>query len=299
MKQVLVLMSTFNGEHYLAQQLDSIFSQKGCEVKVCVRDDGSEDGTVPILRKYALTHPLTFIQGVNRGPAESFLQLIIQAADSPYYALADQDDIWDSRKLEAALKALESYKEVPALYCSDLTVTDENLNVTEDLPLPSNVQTDFRSAALDPGYYFGCTMVFNRNLKKVIEKRGMPSSMIMHDLWLAMTASYCGRLIYDPRSFIRYRNHASKYTVQRKKAGLFEKLAEVKEKRNCSIAEQCASFMEYFGFADDIHSTAGIISRYPSDKTARLKVCAWIMRRKDMKASRKIKTILRVLYKTY
>ena len=49
MKKVLVLLSTYNGEKYLNEQLESIFAQKGVEVSVLARDDGSSDSTLTIL----------------------------------------------------------------------------------------------------------------------------------------------------------------------------------------------------------------------------------------------------------
>ena len=51
MKSVLVLMSTYNGEKYLREQLDSIFKQIDVDVRVLVRDNGSRDSTVKILEE--------------------------------------------------------------------------------------------------------------------------------------------------------------------------------------------------------------------------------------------------------
>ena len=51
---VLVLMSVYNGEKYLKEQLDSILGQKGCGVMLLIRDDGSVDGSAEILQKYLL-----------------------------------------------------------------------------------------------------------------------------------------------------------------------------------------------------------------------------------------------------
>ena len=51
-KLVQILMSTYNGEIYLREQIDSILKQKGVKVKLLIRDDGSNDGTVQILREY-------------------------------------------------------------------------------------------------------------------------------------------------------------------------------------------------------------------------------------------------------
>lgn len=45
-EKISVLMSTYNGEKYLSEQLDSVLCQKGVEVYVLIRDDGSTDDTI-------------------------------------------------------------------------------------------------------------------------------------------------------------------------------------------------------------------------------------------------------------
>ena len=52
MKKIAVLMSTFNGEQFIEDQLDSLFNQKGVEIELLIRDDGSTDGTINILERY-------------------------------------------------------------------------------------------------------------------------------------------------------------------------------------------------------------------------------------------------------
>ncbi len=95
MDSIVVLMSTYNGEKYIREQLDSIFNQEGIDVKVVVRDDGSKDTTHAILDEYKKTHELVWYTGENLKSARSFMDLIYQAPESDYYAFADQDDYWD------------------------------------------------------------------------------------------------------------------------------------------------------------------------------------------------------------
>ena len=71
--EVIVLMSTYNGEKYLKTQIDSILSQKGCQIRLIVRDDGSKDRTLDVLEEYALEGKLEYYQGKNAGPAWSFM----------------------------------------------------------------------------------------------------------------------------------------------------------------------------------------------------------------------------------
>ena len=52
MIEVQVLLSSYNGERYIREQIDSILRQKDVSVKILIRDDGSTDRTVEILREY-------------------------------------------------------------------------------------------------------------------------------------------------------------------------------------------------------------------------------------------------------
>ena len=54
--RVMVLMSTYNGGQFLREQIDSILAQKGVEVRLLVRDDGSKDDTCAIRSEYASAH---------------------------------------------------------------------------------------------------------------------------------------------------------------------------------------------------------------------------------------------------
>lgn len=95
MKTVSVLLSTYNGEKYLREQLDSLLVQQGVDLRIIARDDGSKDTTVEILKEYAGKDTrVSFFEGKNVGPAQSFFDLIMKSPDSDYYAFCDQDDVW-------------------------------------------------------------------------------------------------------------------------------------------------------------------------------------------------------------
>ena len=80
----LVLRSTFNGEQYLVEQIESLLAQNSVNVQILVRDDGSTDSTIEILRNYQNRGLLQFVTGTNTGPARSFLALTILAAEADY-----------------------------------------------------------------------------------------------------------------------------------------------------------------------------------------------------------------------
>ena len=109
MKKIAVLMCTYNGEKHLQEQINSIKSQKGVSVSIYVRDDGSKDKTIEILKDYQNSGDLIWFQGENIGPAVGFMELLYQTAnkDFDYFAFSDQDDIWLDTKLLDAVGKIE------------------------------------------------------------------------------------------------------------------------------------------------------------------------------------------------
>lgn len=48
---VAICMATYNGEKYIAEQIDSIVKQTYTDWLLFIRDDGSKDNTIEILKK--------------------------------------------------------------------------------------------------------------------------------------------------------------------------------------------------------------------------------------------------------
>ena len=94
MDKVCVMMSTYNGERFLPEQLDSLLGQQGVETEIYIRDDGSADSTRDIIEKYMRKHAnIHFTEGRNIGPGRSFWELLRYVSEYDYYAFCDQDDV--------------------------------------------------------------------------------------------------------------------------------------------------------------------------------------------------------------
>lgn len=207
---VLVLMSTFNGERYLREQLDSILGQKGCEIRLLIRDDGSTDATRELLKEYwngpFEEHILSVMEGENVGVIRSFFTLLDRAAELPYeyYALADQDDIWLPDKLSAAANAVAGEEE-PCLYASAVQPVDASGEyIAGGLRYP-RIRPAFGNALVE-NICTGCTCVLNRSMLLLAAGK-IPEFTVMHDFWLYMLASAFGRVYYDEQPHILYRQH--------------------------------------------------------------------------------------------
>ena len=205
--RVLVLVSTYNGERFLSQQLDSIINQQDVDVSILVRDDGSSDKTMQILEDYASKYQnLQYYQGTNVGPCMSFFDLLKHAEGYDYYAFCDQDDVWDDDKLICALRIIEEqHNNTPVLYCSNLNVVDENMHFYRKAHSckynPLN-----RYAGLIDFYAVGCTEVFNQPAADMV-KAHIRNDCLMHDSWMFMICNFFGIVIYDNNAHINYRQH--------------------------------------------------------------------------------------------
>lgn len=209
MEKVQVLLSTYNGEKYLCEQLDSVLAQECVEVSILIRDDGSTDGTINILQKYSLKYDnVKYYQGDNLKTAKSFLELISVADESPYYALCDQDDVWDKDKLIRAINLLKKMNNnVPLLYHSNVRVVDKDLNFIRLLHSHHWIQNSKYTSLLEP-MLLGCTGVFNLQTKKYVS-RCMPRYCSMHDTWIYMVCMILGNVFYDPLPHMSYRQHSA------------------------------------------------------------------------------------------
>ena len=92
MKKVTVLLSTYNGEKFIKHQIQSLLAQRGVDLQIVIRDDGSTDETIRILKSFNNNKIKIIKSNENLGPAKSFINLLNIVGDSDYYAFCDQDD---------------------------------------------------------------------------------------------------------------------------------------------------------------------------------------------------------------
>ena len=106
-KKVAVLISTYNGEKYIREQLDSILNQTYKNIEIVIRDDGSKDSTIEIIKEYQQKNTNIILkEGTNIGFLKSFFKLL-ELANADFYAYCDQDDIWLENKIKLAVESLE------------------------------------------------------------------------------------------------------------------------------------------------------------------------------------------------
>lgn len=203
---ITVLMSTYNGEQFLREQIESIICQKGVDVHLVVRDDGSRDHTIDILREYQSKGALEWYSGKNLKTARSFLNLVSRARDDDYYAFSDQDDVWFDQKLKRAISLLKRINvDSPVLYTGNYILADKNLN---RLNGERHITTTTLANAIVCSCCTGCTMVFNKQLRNLIKRHVYPLNIYMHDDWIhKLCLAVGGKVIYDNKPMMFYRQH--------------------------------------------------------------------------------------------
>lgn len=214
--RVTVLLSSYNGEKFIDELIKSILNQINVDVNLVIRDDGSKDSTISILKEYSKLNNVSVNFADNIGVIESFLNLIDTAPETDFYALADQDDIWHEDKLKKAIEMLSaSDKETALLYGANQNCVDINknflyLHFENDISDKLNIES-----VIFKNLVAGCTMVFNKKLLKILQEEKQSRAIAklrMHDTWIILVALVKGKVFYDHRPCMDYRRHGNNAT---------------------------------------------------------------------------------------
>lgn len=198
---VLVMMATYNGSKYVAEQIESILSQEGVKVTLQISDDGSTDATASICSGYAERYEnVSFrVNQHNKGVAKNFMDMVyeVNAADYDYYAFSDQDDYWLPEKLKKAIGAIKAAGNAPWLYYSDVCNTDEQLQGEGYEYRPFAPFAKSLKLLLTVNWASGCTMVFNSAFAAELQKYEPKEWPRIHDGWVHLVALSCGWALPD------------------------------------------------------------------------------------------------------
>jgi glycosyltransferase involved in cell wall biosynthesis len=225
-----ILLATYNGGEHLVELLDSLRAQTHPDVTVLVRDDGSTDQTVEIVRRVAddpRGPALRLVEAATPdqpplGPGGNFGRLLTSSTASRVM-FCDQDDVWLPEKVSRTLDRLARAEEqlgpdTPLLVHTDLAVVDEDLRpVAPSLWAYQNIRPAGRETLaklLVQNVVTGCTAMLNRPL---IERIGhIPPPIRLHDWWAALVAAAFGRVVHLPEATALYRQHPANDTGARR-----------------------------------------------------------------------------------
>lgn len=234
-EEVAILLTTYNGEKYISEQIASIMNQTYQDFVCYVHDDGSTDHTVDILRelKAKYENKIVILEYPRQGcPRDNFLSMI-EYVQSPYIMFSDQDDYWLPVKVEKTLcrmKEAESNAVDTAIAIfSDVTVVNENLDtIAESFYLYTGKKPSKTSMSelLMHNVALGCTMMINKNLYMRYKK--IPLTTIPNHDWLFMLlAKACGEVYYVPDSLMLYRQHSNNSVGASREQHVFAKIKSI------------------------------------------------------------------------
>ena len=199
--KIAVLLSAYNGEKYIKEQINSILNQTYKNLVLYIRDDGSTDNTFEIIKDFAKRNRerVKCFSGSNRGFINSFITLLIHCEHCDYYAWSDQDDVWLPEKIERAVFMLEkdrrkTDKIEPVLYFSDYDYYNEEM-LFEKHGLIHERGPSFENSLFDC-IPLGFCSVFNNRTRDMFLKN-IPHYCCGHDWWTYMLCAAFGHVIYD------------------------------------------------------------------------------------------------------
>jgi rhamnosyltransferase len=275
-----VLLSAYNGEKYITQQIESIMKQKNSShITLLVRNDGSTDNTLNIIQRLAEKYSnIVIIDGKNIGLIRSFFSLLkiaVSKYDFDFYSFSDQDDYWKNDKLENAVSYLKQEEEVPVLYGCTSIIVDNKLKPTGfKTQLQERNITFFNSAIQNiiPGH----NQVLNKKLATILVNQPTNYSKIYsQDLWIINVAAIVGKIIFDNTPHTLYRMHGNNelgYGTS-KSDRIIAHLKRLNKKEPKKIATQLYYFYECYEQFLTIEQKKELISFFRNQKkfTKRLK----------------------------
>jgi glycosyltransferase involved in cell wall biosynthesis len=214
-KKLSILLSTYNSELFLKEQINSLLFQTVKDWVLYIRDDGSTDNTIILIEDYCKNHDNIILikdELSNLGTKNSFMKLLSNV-DSEYYLFCDHDDVWLPFKIERTLLKMKETESLhpnkPILIFTDLKVVDANLNLinsslwTYQKTDPQHSKNTYFLSIANP--VTGCTIMINKKAKEV--SLPMSPKSLMHDLWIALNVSKYGFIDFVPEPTMLYRQH--------------------------------------------------------------------------------------------
>ena len=216
--EVSVVLTTYNGERFIEEQLRSILHQTHKPSEIVLVDDASTDRVCEIAEQLLRQCDIPYLilkNESNMGYMRAF-EKGLQSATGEYIAFSDQDDVWDLDKLHHLFNAMQNlerqYPKVPLLTFSDVKVVDQDLNVYSN---SFNKAQKFYMGSTSQSFHSLCvqnvipgmSMMINRKLKELATP--FPEHAIHHDWWIALVCAHSGKIQYVDLPLVYYRQHGA------------------------------------------------------------------------------------------
>lgn len=205
MKRISAAMAVYNGEKYLAGQLDSILPQLGRHDEIVISDDGSTDGTIELIKTYMASDArIRLVYGPGMGIKQNIANALARTQGT-YLFLADQDDVWKPDKVRRVMQVFR--KEKCHVVVHDCIVTGSDL---KQVIYPSFFEYRGYGAGVWSNIwknkYIGCCMALHKDLLPYILP--IPDDIQMHDQWIGVINDmHRGGTVFLKEPLLYYRRH--------------------------------------------------------------------------------------------
>jgi len=212
---VSILLCTYNGERFVSEQIESILTQSYKNFELVIVDDASSDNTYGICEKMAKKNKsIRLYRNDNNLGLNKNFEKAIKLAKGQYIAFSDQDDIWESNKIEILLDLLHSNTDV-LVYCNSEMI-DETGQSTHTSSMDHNVfvRGNESKQLLLYNTVSGHQMLFRKELVPYILP--LPESF-WYDWWIAYIATDKFSINYTGEKLVKYRIHRRSFVQKNKK----------------------------------------------------------------------------------
>ena len=207
-KKIDILMATYNGEKYLAEQLDSIINQTYHNWNLLIRDDSSTDRTLEIIQDYQKKDNRIKLLKDNKGNlgiVKNFEELL-KNSESEFIMFSDQDDIWVENKLDMYLKMIEKIKNKGFMIHSDAILFDKNKsNILKDTFISKKAINKGLENVFFNYFVQGATILISKEIKNFILP--FPKEVYLHDRYIHLISELFFERIFVNKALIYYRQH--------------------------------------------------------------------------------------------
>ena len=264
--RALIMMASYNGQDYISQQIESIINQSFTNWDLIIRDDGSKDETVDLIKQFMKQDDRIHLLEKNDnigGACLNFYELLRYGKkninDYKFYFLSDQDDVWNADKLSKEVAVLDKNK--PLLVYTDLLLMNEDSTLTKkkmsdvhDINLRNKNDIFYNQI-----FIWGNTIGFNRELMKYIQIPDDISDNLSHDHYLAFYASAFGKIIYINQPLTYYRRHADNVSELPPNYSLIQACKKITKGVKPLIDRHAQSYCNVLYFIDHAPSTPTLL----------------------------------------
>lgn len=200
---VSIALCTYNGDKYLAEQLDTLVNQTYPNIEIIVVDDCSVDNSFSILQGYAARYPqFKICQNKNNLGFVKNFERAVSLCTGDLIALCDQDDLWHPQKIELQVNAIN---DSVLIYHDSEFIHQDGSSMNKKM---SDLMNLYRGDQPTVFLFFNCVSGHAILMKRELLNAALPlKENYFHDWWLAYVATNIGKIDFIPQCLVQYRQH--------------------------------------------------------------------------------------------